>query len=57
MASKICATAAPVMDQSVGEASPKAPTTVDVDLGDRSYPIYIGSGILDQPNLLQRYPC
>lgn len=55
MASKICATAAPVMDQSVGEASPKAPTTVDVDLGDRSYPIYIGSGILDQPNLLQRH--
>lgn len=28
---------------------------VDVDLGNRSYPIYIGSGLLDQPNLLQRH--
>lgn len=25
---------------------------VEVDLGDRSYPIYIGSGLLDQPDLL-----
>lgn len=30
-------------------------TTVDVNLGDRSYPIYIGSGLLDQPHLLQRH--
>lgn len=28
---------------------------VDVDLGDRSYPIYIGAGLLDQPELLQRH--
>lgn len=31
------------------------PTIVNVDLGDRSYPIYIGSGLLDQPALLQRH--
>lgn len=31
------------------------PTVVDVNLGDRSYPIYIGSGLLNQPDLLQRY--
>ena len=29
--------------------------TVDVSLGDRSYPIYIGQGILDHSNLLQRH--
>ena len=29
-------------------------TVVDVDLGDRSYPIYIGSSLLDRPELLQR---
>jgi 3-dehydroquinate synthase len=29
-------------------------TVVDVDLGDRGYPIYIGSGLLDEPDLLQR---
>jgi hypothetical protein len=28
---------------------------VDVDLGEWSYPIYIGSGLLDKPELLQRY--
>ncbi|KAF5738111.1 3-dehydroquinate synthase chloroplastic [Tripterygium wilfordii] len=44
-----------VMDQSVGEAGSKAPTIVEVDLGDRSYPIYIGSGLLDQPELLQKH--
>ena len=26
--------------------------TVDVELGDRSYPIYIGQGLLERPNLL-----
>ena len=29
--------------------------TLNVDLGDRSYPIYIGAGILDNSNLLQRH--
>lgn len=28
---------------------------VDVDLGDRSYPIYIGAGIMDQPGLLRQH--
>ncbi|XP_047334457.1 3-dehydroquinate synthase, chloroplastic [Impatiens glandulifera] len=47
---------ASVMDQSLGKkASPADPTIVNVDLGDRSYPIYIGSGLLDQPDLLQRH--
>ncbi|WCJ32658.1 3-dehydroquinate synthase putative [Euphorbia peplus] len=53
--SRISASSAQVMDQSIGEASTTAPTIVDVDLGDRSYPIYIGSGLLDQPELLQRH--
>ncbi|KAJ7539027.1 hypothetical protein O6H91_11G073800 [Diphasiastrum complanatum] len=30
-------------------------TTVDVQLGDRSYPIYIGSGLLNNPDLLQKH--
>ncbi|KAF7136338.1 hypothetical protein RHSIM_Rhsim08G0032100 [Rhododendron simsii] len=46
---------AQVMEQSPSEASSSVPTIVDVDLGNRSYPIYIGSGLLDQPDLLQRH--
>ncbi|XP_007046641.2 PREDICTED: 3-dehydroquinate synthase, chloroplastic [Theobroma cacao] len=52
---RICANAIPVMDQSVGEKSSKAPTIVEVDLGNRSYPIYIGSGLLEEPELLQKH--
>ncbi|KAJ9172645.1 hypothetical protein P3X46_015859 [Hevea brasiliensis] len=52
---RVSASSAQVMHQSVGEASSKAPTIVEVDLGNRSYPIYIGSGLLDQPELLQRH--
>ena len=29
--------------------------TVDVSLGDRSYPIYIGQGLLDDSDILQRH--
>lgn len=29
--------------------------TVHVSLGDRSYPIYIGPGLLKQPNLLTQH--
>ncbi|XP_019177446.1 PREDICTED: 3-dehydroquinate synthase, chloroplastic-like [Ipomoea nil] len=48
--------AVPVMDQSPqSKASSPVPTIVEVDLGDRSYPIYIGSGLLQQPQLLQRH--
>lgn len=43
------------MDQSAIKTDSSAPTIVEVDLGDRSYPIYIGSGLLDQPEILQRY--
>lgn len=53
----LAASAAKVMDQSPSKASPQAPTVVEVDLGNRSYPIYIGSGLLDRPDLLQRYFC
>ncbi|XP_074284803.1 3-dehydroquinate synthase, chloroplastic-like [Silene latifolia] len=35
--------------------SSNIPTVVEVDLGNRSYPIYIGSALLDQPHLLQRH--
>ncbi|KAK4760821.1 hypothetical protein SAY87_005714 [Trapa incisa] len=52
---RICASATPVMDKAASEVGPKAPTIVNVDLEDRSYPIYIGSGLLDQPELLQRH--
>ncbi|KAI3420671.1 DHQ_synthase domain-containing protein [Psidium guajava] len=52
---RVRAGATQVMDKSASEASSKAPTIVDVDLGNRSYPIYIGSGLLDQPELLQRH--
>ncbi|XAR58005.1 3-dehydroquinate synthase [Bertholletia excelsa] len=43
------------MDQSPRKTSSGVPTIVEVDLGTRSYPIYIGSGLLDQPDLLQRH--
>ena len=51
---RICASSAQVMDQSVSKTDSRAPVIVDVNLGDRSYPIYIGAGLLDQPHLLQR---
>ncbi|GMY12264.1 putative 3-dehydroquinate synthase [Fagus crenata] len=53
--SRICASSAQVMDQSVTKSDPTAPTIVDVNLGNRSYPIYIGPGLLDQPHLLQKH--
>ena len=37
------------------EAAPLAMETVEVDLGDRTYPIYIGRGLLDQGELLRRH--
>ncbi|KAJ9556799.1 hypothetical protein OSB04_011413 [Centaurea solstitialis] len=53
---KVFATsAAPPVIQTSKSSSGDAPTIVDVDLGDRSYPIYIGSGLLNQPDLLQRH--
>ncbi|GMH25165.1 hypothetical protein Nepgr_027008 [Nepenthes gracilis] len=56
MRSKVLAVSTQVMDESVSKATiSKVPTIVKVDLGDRSYPIYIGSGLLNQPDLLQRH--
>ncbi|KAL0550592.1 hypothetical protein IC582_015114 [Cucumis melo] len=52
---KIFASSAQIMDQSAIKTDSSAPTIVEVDLGDRSYPIYIGSGLLDQPEILQRH--
>ncbi|XP_010550478.1 PREDICTED: 3-dehydroquinate synthase, chloroplastic [Tarenaya hassleriana] len=50
------ASATQVMDESLSEKTPTAsPTIVEVDLGNRSYPIYIGSGLLDRPEILQRH--
>lgn len=34
---------------------PSIHQTVDVQLGDRSYPIYIGQGLLDRKDLLQQH--
>lgn len=36
-------------------AVPEILQTVDVNLGDRSYPIYIGQGLLDRSDLLQQH--
>ncbi|OIW11040.1 hypothetical protein TanjilG_22847 [Lupinus angustifolius] len=56
---RICASSSSsssqLMDPFLSKTQPPIPTTVDVDLGDRSYPIYIGSGLLNQPHLLQRH--
>ncbi|KAJ9556802.1 hypothetical protein OSB04_011416 [Centaurea solstitialis] len=53
---KVFATSAATPVIPTSKSSPSdVPTVVDVDLGDRSYPIYIGSGLLNQPDLLQRY--
>lgn len=49
--SRFVANAAPTMQP---PAESRVSTVVDVDLGDRSYPIYIGAGLLDEPDLLQR---
>uniref|UniRef100_A0A5B7C0L8 3-dehydroquinate synthase n=1 Tax=Davidia involucrata TaxID=16924 RepID=A0A5B7C0L8_DAVIN len=52
---RVSASSTPVMDQSPSKTSSAVPTIVEVDLGNRSYPIYIGSGLLDQHDLLQRH--
>ncbi|KAK4346948.1 hypothetical protein RND71_033287 [Anisodus tanguticus] len=54
-ATRLKVSATKVMDQSPSKSRSKAPTVVEVDLGNRSYPIYIGAGLLDQPELLQRH--
>jgi 3-dehydroquinate synthase len=36
-------------------AAPAAMKTVEVELGDRSYPIYIGAGLLQQGELLRKH--
>lgn len=57
----ICRNSKGVRASSAGvmESAPPAtrddPVIVNVDLGDRSYPIYIGAGLLDRPELLQKH--
>ncbi|CAL9197745.1 unnamed protein product [Musa hybrid cultivar] len=51
----ISASASPVMEDASDKAGSGVSTVVDVDLGSRSYPIYIGFGLLDEPDLLQRH--
>lgn len=43
--------------RAVAAAEPAAPAmkVVEVDLGDRTYPIYIGRGLLDQGELLRKH--
>lgn len=50
---RICASSA-VLD-GVSSTAREDMAVVNVDLGDRSYPIYIGSALLDKPELLQRH--
>ncbi|KAL6528666.1 hypothetical protein OROMI_029311 [Orobanche minor] len=52
---KATATTASIMTDQTTSSSPSISTVVDVDLGNRSYPIYIGSGLLNQTELLQRH--
>ncbi|CAA7056991.1 unnamed protein product [Microthlaspi erraticum] len=54
--SRVRAGASQLMNEPVDEKrSITSPTVVQVDLGNRSYPIYIGAGLLDQSQLLQRH--
>lgn len=41
--------------ESAPPATREDPVIVNVDLGDRSYPIYIGAGLLDRSELLQKH--
>lgn len=43
------------MDPFAAKSQPALPEIVQVDLGNRSYPIYIGSGLLHEPDYLQRH--
>ncbi|CAM8985504.1 unnamed protein product [Rhodiola kirilowii] len=52
---KVCASSAQVVMDNKSTSETTNPTVVEVDLGNRSYPIYIGSGLLDQPDLLQKH--
>lgn len=49
------ASSAGVMETAPPAATREDPVIVNVDLGDRSYPIYIGAGLLDRPELLQKH--
>ncbi|XP_062194080.1 3-dehydroquinate synthase, chloroplastic-like [Phragmites australis] len=49
---RFVASAAPTIQP---PAESRVSTVVDVDLGDRSYPIYIDSGLLNEHDLLQRH--
>ena len=39
----------------LASAPPESFSIVNVDLGDRSYPIYIGSGLLDNSDLIRKH--
>ncbi|KAG7535836.1 3-dehydroquinate synthase AroB [Arabidopsis thaliana x Arabidopsis arenosa] len=54
--SRVRAGASQLMNEPLNDQrSTSSPTIVEVDLGDRSYPIYIGAGLLDHSELLQRH--
>lgn len=50
---RICASSAVL--EGASSTAHEDMTVVNVDLGDRSYPIYIGPSLLDKPELLQRH--
>jgi 3-dehydroquinate synthetase len=41
---------------SAARAAPSSRQTVTIDLGDRSYPIHIGSGLIDDPGSFAAAP-
>ncbi|CAH2043028.1 unnamed protein product [Thlaspi arvense] len=54
--SRVRAGASQLVNEPLNENRPMtSPTIVEVDLGSRSYPIYIGAGLLNQSQLLQRH--
>lgn len=45
----------PLRSVAAPERTAASMKTVEVDLGDRSYPIYIGAGLLNQGELLRKH--
>ncbi|KAM1331412.1 hypothetical protein EV1_043549 [Malus domestica] len=52
---RIMVSSAQVVDQPSSKTGHVAPAVVDINLGNRSYSIYVGSGLLEQAELFQRH--
>lgn len=51
----VCSSSNPTVAAAVAESPPQIAEQVQVELGERSYPIYIGKGLLDQGALLRQH--